>query len=296
MVKYLFTSILGNHVFDNNFNLVFTASSPAMKKDIIPLPEKHLSRVLAHFRDKKYFKDFYEKNLELTSRSLRESATGDVLIIQAINSLEEAKKAVNMLAKKAREWYAWYCPELLEAVHDDEKMVEILISANKEQILKKLGRKESIGSPLTKSDIEPVILLAKEIRSLYSLAASQKAYLDKLMSQYCPNIAALAGSLIGAKLVEQSSSLKRLSEFPSSTIQLLGAEKSLFRHLKTGSRPPKYGFLHEHPLISSSRKQLHGRIARVLADKIAIAAKVDYFKGKFIGDKLRKDVEKRFIK
>ena len=83
---------------------------------------------------------------------------------------------------------------------------------------------------------------------------------------------------------------------PSSTIQLLGAEKALFRHMKTGARAPKFGFLHEHPLIAKNPKELHGKIARTLADKISIAVKVDYFKGKFIGDKLLKEVEGKFVK
>jgi nucleolar protein 56 len=77
---------------------------------------------------------------------------------------------------------------------------------------------------------------------------------------------------------------------------VLGAEKALFRHLRTGAKAPKYGILHEHPLISQAKKPEHGKIARLLADKIAIAAKVDFFKGKFVGNKLKKDIERRLKK
>jgi nucleolar protein 56 len=82
--------------------------------------------------------------------------------------------------------------------------------------------------------------------------------------------------------------------FPASTIQLLGAEKALFRHLKNKKyQSPKFGVLHDHPLVLKAKRNERGRIARILADKICIAAKVDYFKGKYVGDKLLADLERR---
>jgi nucleolar protein 56 len=114
------------------------------------------------------------------------------------------------------------------------------------------------------------------------------------MEKVCPNMLVITGSLIGAKLMDQAGGLKNLMEFPASTIQLLGAEKALFRHMKTGAKSPKFGFLHEHPLISQNPKQIQGKIARTLADKICLAVKVDYFKGEFIGDKLLKKIEDKF--
>ena len=80
----------------------------------------------------------------------------------------------------------------------------------------------------------------------------------------------------------------------SSTIQVLGAEKALFRHMKTGAKPPRHGIIIKHPLISSAKQKEHGKRARTLADKIAIAVKVDYFKGKFIGDTLKKGIQEKF--
>ncbi|MDP7323460.1 MAG: C/D box methylation guide ribonucleoprotein complex aNOP56 subunit, partial [Candidatus Woesearchaeota archaeon] len=159
---------------------------------------------------------------------------------------------------------------------------------------KKLNLKESIGSSLKKADLSPIISIALQISNLYKLLKTQETYLEQCMNRYCPNITAITGSLIGAKLLNQAGSLKHLSEFPSSTIQLLGAEKALFRHLKTGANSPRYGFLHEHPLLAKSKKKIQGKVARALADKIAIAAKVDYFKGKPIGEKLRKSLEAKF--
>jgi len=95
-----------------------------------------------------------------------------------------------------------------------------------------------------------------------------------------------------AKLIALAGNLKKLVEFPSSTIQLLGAEKALFRHMRTGAKAPKHGIIHEHPIVSKAKEK--GKAARAVADKISLAVKVDYFKGKFIGDKLRKELEEKF--
>lgn len=106
----------------------------------------------------------------------------------------------------------------------------------------------------------------------------------------------VAGITIAAKLISHAGSLRRLVEMPSSTIQILGAEKALFRHMRNKKRnlPPKHGIIHEHQLIQKSKEEMHGKAARALADKLSIAIKIDYFKGKFIGDKLKKELVDKF--
>ncbi|HME87204.1 MAG TPA: hypothetical protein VKE88_02230, partial [Candidatus Nanoarchaeia archaeon] len=119
-------------------------------------------------------------------------------------------------------------------------------------------------------------------------------YLESLMDRVCPNVKIVAGLTIGAKLISLAGSLVRLSRFPASTIQLLGAEKALFRHLKNRKNlPPKFGILHEHMFVSKVPGKNKGKMARTLADKIAIASKVDYFKGEPIGKELLQQVEKK---
>jgi nucleolar protein 56 len=150
-----------------------------------------------------------------------------------------------------------------------------------------------MGADLGEEDVAPFMEMASEIKDLYLLKEGEELYLEAKMKALCPNIAAVAGNLIGAKLIAYAGSLKRLAELPSSTIQLLGAEKALFRHITRKSLPPKYGVIHEHPLIGKARKQDHGKVARLIADKISLAARVDYFHGEYMGEKLREDIEKR---
>ena len=137
--------------------------------------------------------------------------------------------------------------------------------------------------------------MATWVQGSFSLV-KKGGYLDKLMDELMPNTKSIAGTTISAKLLEHAGSLKHLSELPSTTVQLFGAEKALFRHLHSNAKCPKYGLLHEHPLIPKTKRKDHGKAARALADKISIAAKVDYFKGEFVGDKLKAQIEKKFGK
>ncbi|MFC1733950.1 NOP5/NOP56 family protein [candidate division KSB1 bacterium] len=244
-------------------------------------------------KDKKIFGKLKELNTVITRQKIRGAVNEDTLIVQTVSSIKELEKISNMLAKRLREWYGYYLPEFSESIKDHEKFAEIIAKKSKEQLLKelRLSKEDSMGADFKKEDLDQIIEMAKNLSGVYKLKKKQTDYLEKMMKSYCPNIQTIAGTLIAAKLLEKAGSLKKLVGFPSSTIQVLGAEEAFFRHMRTGAKMPKYGYLHEHPFISKADKMSKGKIARALADKIAIASKVDYFKGKFVGDKLRKMVE-----
>ena len=234
------------------------------------------------------FEKFYRENLEETKEKLREAVSFNDFIVQGINNIDELNRVINTLVKRLREWYEFYNPEFSRSVYAHEDFVSAIVAGKDKKADK------SMGAELSKEDMKPVLALAKEIESLYELKKEQEEYLEKIMEKNCPNITAVAGALIGARLIAIAGDLRRLVGFPASTVQLLGAEKALFRHMKTGAKAPKYGVIHEHPIVAKVPRNIKGKAARVLADKISIAAKIDYFKGEFIGDKLRKEVEERF--
>jgi nucleolar protein 56 len=118
-------------------------------------------------------------------------------------------------------------------------------------------------------------------------------YMDKTMEEIAPNIKALVGSLLGARLIATSGGLTNLARRPASTIQVLGAEKALFRSLKTGTRPPKHGMIFQHTLLHEAKRWQRGKIARALAGKLAIAARIDAFGTGGVYEKLRADLAKR---
>ena len=269
--KYIFTNIIGTFVFNEHFNVIdkklFNNNEQYNNKEGIEkeflkkytnlkIPEgKELDRVLGFFKKIDHFKGFYEGNLRLAKANIKASVKDDLLIIQTISNMSEIDKSINMLVKRLREWYAMYNPEFEDSLQNHEKFVLLVLGKSKKELLKEIKVDEagSMGAELSKEDLEPVLILAKEISSLYSLKEKQEVYLEKMMKKVCPNLLAITGATIGAKLIGQAGDLKRLMLFPASTIQLLGAEKALFRHMKTKARAPKYGFLHEHPLISKNK-------------------------------------------
>lgn len=232
------------------------------------------------------FKRLREENIKLTRQAVKDSVSRDLLIIQAVNSVEELTTISNMLINRVREWYGYYNPEFVKEICSNEEFVAKIVSAKK--------KKDSMGADLEQQDRKIILDLSKQINLLHKMKEEVTDYLDKTMKEVCPNTNAIAGSFIGAKLLSFAGSLKNLSEMTSSTVQMLGAEKALFRHLHGLGKSPKHGILVNHELVMGAQFKDKGKVARALADKIAIASKVDYFKGEFVGAKLIADLEKRF--
>ncbi|MBT5022153.1 hypothetical protein HOK51_06440 [Candidatus Woesearchaeota archaeon] len=254
-------------------------------KSYVPL------KILAYFREKKFLNEIKSKTLRLVKKKISEDVKKDALIVQAMNQIDELDKIMNNLGKRLREWYGLYNPEFERTISDHEKFAEILLKKSKEELLRELNIELSMGIDLNNNDLLALRRVAQQLIELGKLKEDQKEYVDELMKKEAPNVLAICGPMIGGKLVSLAGGLEKLSLFPASTIQLLGAEKALFRHIKTGARCPKYGILINHPFVTGAKKDIKARAARLLADKISIAVKVDYFKGEFIGDKLKKEIQ-----
>ncbi|MBS3128900.1 hypothetical protein J4410_07195 [Candidatus Woesearchaeota archaeon] len=259
-----------------------------------PLPEKQLKTQLQQWKNKENFTQFYEYHLQQTKRHIALSVTHDQLVIQATHHLEELSKILNTLAKRLREWYALYHPETGYHIASHEEFVETITKKNKQQLLKEFHVVDSMGSDLEKKDLEAIMQLTTLFLNTQKIKKEQEDYLFSLLKKHYPNLTALAGPQITAKLITLAGSLKKLMLMPASTVQLLGAEKALFRHLRSKAKPPKHGIILQHSLLQHAPFQQQGKRARVLADKLSIAAKVDYFKGTFIGETLRKEIEAKF--
>ena len=293
MSKPQFTSILGSFELDNGRLVEKNLFSSI--EDYKKAQKQAISQeALASLKNQKYLPKFRELNLSLAKEKIKASVNDDNLICQTISSMDEMDKAINMLSKRLREWYSLYNPEFAHSLSDNEKFTEIILRKSKKELLKEIGAKDSMGKDLDEADIKGMMSLANQILSLFKYKMQSKTYLENLMEKRCPNLKALAGVATGAKLLQHTGSLKKLAFLPASTIQILGAEKALFRHIKTGARPPKYGLIYQHEFIQQAKKKDQGKRARALADKLSMAIRVDYFKGKPIADKLKKDLEKRF--
>jgi len=140
-------------------------------------------------------------------------------------------------------------------------------------------KEKSRGGDISEENLAIVQILAKNILELFDMRKGLEMQIDEQMKQVAPNISAVLGTTVGARILAKAGSLNRLSTMPASTIQILGAEKALFRSLKTGSNPPKHGLLFQHAVVHAAPRWQRGKIARAVASKAAIAARVDVHGG-----------------
>lgn len=251
-------------------------------------------------------------NLLLTRKRLREEvAERDRLIIQSINMLDEIDKSANTICGRIREWYSIHFPELDRLVLDHQVYLKLVLELGArekftaeaikaavelpDEDIEKIsqGVQSSLGAPFDGLDIQAIRDCAKEVFTMYEVRERMAGYIDGLMAQVAPNIRAIVGGTIGARLISLAGGLAKLARMPASTLQVLGAEKALFRALRARARPPKHGVIYQYPDIRGSPKWQRGKIARALAGKLTIAARVDAMLGEFVGDKLASDLKAR---
>ena len=212
--------------------------------------------------------NFQKFMIEITKAKIKHGFSKDKLIIQAVNMLDEITKMINMFYERLSEWYGLYYPEKVEEIKSSEEFAKIVGEKRETQ---------SMGAELEDEDLEMIKKTGEEMKSLISFKEKLTNYIEKLMEEVAPNTAKVAGAILGAKLIAIAGGLKKLAEMPSSTIQVLGAEKALFRHIRKGTNPPKHGVILIHEFMKKAKKSDRGKLARLLASKISISAKVDYY-------------------
>ncbi|RLJ02880.1 MAG: C/D box methylation guide ribonucleoprotein complex aNOP56 subunit [Candidatus Aenigmatarchaeota archaeon] len=226
-----------------------------------------------------------------TREKIRRSVKKDKVAIQAISALDELNDISNRFIERLREWYGLHYPELGKKVKDHEKYSKLVSEKGHRENFEDF--KGSMGIDLDEPDIEAVKEHATVTYGIYLLRKRLSDYVEEVMNEVAPNTSYLIGPHLAARLLALAGSLEKLAKMPSSTIQLLGAEKALFRHMKGKGRPPKHGILYHHPSVINSPKDRRGKIARIIASKIAIATKTDFYTGEFRGKEYREDMEKK---
>ncbi|KAJ4961642.1 hypothetical protein NE237_021552 [Protea cynaroides] len=240
----------------------------------------------------------------------------DNMVIQAIFLLDTLDKDVNSFSMRVREWYSWHFPELVKIVNDnylyakvakfvDDKsqlsedkipaLAEIIGDEDKAKEIVEAA-KASMGQDLSPIDLINVQQFAQRVINLSEYRKKLYDYLVTKMNDIAPNLAALIGEVVGARLISHAGSLTNLAKCPSSTLQILGAEKALFRALKTRGNTPKYGLIFHSSFIGRASTKNKGRMARYLANKCSIASRIDCFSeasSTIFGEKLREQVEER---
>ncbi|KAF9671685.1 hypothetical protein SADUNF_Sadunf12G0073300 [Salix dunnii] len=305
---------IGSHIFE-------VTKIPCQSNEFV---HELLRGVRLHFE--RFIKDLKSGDLEKAQLGLGHSYSRakvkfnvnrvDNMVIQAIFLLDTLDKDVNSFAMRVREWYSWHFPELAKIVNDnylyaklakfiddksklsEDKIPELTDILGDEDKAKEVveAAKASMGQDLSPIDLINVQQFAQRVMDLSEYRKKLHEYLVTKMNDIAPNLASLIGEIVGARLISHAGSLTNLAKCPSSTLQILGAEKALFRALKTRGNTPKYGLIFHSSFIGRASARNKGRMARYLANKCSIASRIDCFSESgttVFGEKLREQVEER---
>lgn len=226
-----------------------------------------------------------------SSRVAQVSEAPDLHIIQAINSLDETDRMANALFGRVREWYGLHFPELENLVDgmlgycrvaltgrrddlDTAIFEEVGFPKSKADMLNLVAR-TSRGGQVSEENLQRIQAMARQVVDLNEARRALEDHVESEMRLVAPNLSAILGTGVGARLLAKAGSLSRLSTMAASTIQVLGAEKALFRSIKTGSQPPKHGLIFQHAMVHRAPRWQRGKIARAVASKAVIAARMD---------------------
>ncbi|KAL3312754.1 Nucleolar protein 58 [Cichlidogyrus casuarinus] len=215
----------------------------------------------------------------------------DTMIVQAVGLLDELDKESNNYVMRCKEMYGWHFPELSKILQDNMAYVKIVqrigVRENinvvdvsdiiSEDIISQVKDAAivSLGTEVTDEDLEMIKTLCDQIIDISDSRDSLYEYLVKRMVAVAPNLTALVGEILGARLIARAGTLVNLAKYPASTVQILGAEKALFRALKTRHNTPKYGLMYHASLVTGSNTDIKGKVSRMLAAKASIAARID---------------------
>jgi len=208
----------------------------------------------------------------IASEKIKEEMKGGRRIVQAIDAIDDINKTSNIILERLREWYEYFSIDVPEG----KELAEHILQKEEEQ-----------------DEMDALKNLANLFLEAYKTKEALEEYVKEEIKDTAPNLSKLLGETLVARMIASAKGLKRLAMMPASTIQVLGAERALFRHIKEGTLPPKHGILFQHELVNKAPKGIRGKIARALAAKVAIAAKADVFTKRDIAEELKKDLEKR---
>jgi len=257
-----------------------------------------------------YIKQVREISLSLGKKGITKFARQkDKVVIQVIATIDDIDKTINFFAGRLRDWYNLHFPEASDLLEDHHQFFRFISEIESRLLISRglleekgfgkiaekmlMAAEGSMGAEFSEEDLEPLKNMAKTMLELAKRRQELAKYLEKIMSEITPNLTGLIGPLLGSRLIHLAGGLKELAFLPSTVIQVLGAEKALFRFLKTGTKPPKHGVIFQHAYVHNAPKWQRGKISRVLSGKIAIAARIDAFTGDIRYEELQKDMEER---
>ncbi len=262
----------------------FSAKQPNPATEYLQDNMRQLAKAKGFAKDDSELNKFLAQvGAEMTKTAIAKSEKRDKLIMQTISAINDLDKILNTMSERLREWYGLHYPELKIAEH--ERFAESVAKFGRRENFEKFT--SSMGMQLRDEDVENLKMYAENLSHLYKERTELEKYIEKICKEEMPNTSAVVGELLAARLLVLAGGLEKMAKMPSSTLQLLGAEKSLFRALKEKrrqhgrdvkeTRVPRFGILFTHPDISGAPNEQRGKIARLLAAKVSIASRMDFY-------------------
>jgi nucleolar protein 56 len=241
-------------------------------------------------------KELREKALERTREKVGETDKIQ-LMVKAVKSLDQIKNSQANEIEAFRDWYSLHFPELEKEIEDDEHLIKILskntVERNNLEPFQEMAE-NSTGMHITEKDAEILENFVQSLKNQQDTIESLEDYIENIAKNKMSNTSILLGPILAARIVNLAGGLEDLAKKPASTVQVLGAEKALFRHLRKGGNPPKHGILFEHDLVSPLPSKQRGKMARFLANKTVMAARIDQYGNKNKGEELREECQQKF--
>ena len=272
----------------------------------------YLHRVGKELSEPELKESLWRVNAQLTRIKIKEEGEKrDKMIVQAVYSLDDIDNTLNLFSTRIREWYSLHFPELDKLVSSHLTFVRIVselglrsnftvenlveLARVPEDVAERIVKEaeKSMGAEISEYDIETLREFARETVGLFELRREIERYISEMMKEVAPNVNGIIGPLLGARLISLAGGINELARLPSSITQILGAEKALFRSKRTGAPPPKHGVIFRHSDINTAPWWQRGKIARVYAGKLAIAARIDAFSGEYVAEELKEDINRK---
>jgi Protein implicated in ribosomal biogenesis, Nop56p homolog len=230
------------------------------------------SNLFSSASDSEYVSYLRDVSIQAVRKQLSACMTEDKKVIQAVEALDDLNETINHLTERLTEWYSAYYPELdLPGEAYVRFVSEIPESASQSRM----------GAPATDEDLRLLQSFAEDILSLYERKSAVESFIFDKMKQTAPNVSQIAGVVLGARLLSMAGGLKNLANMPSGSIQVMGAEKAMVKHLRSNAPSPKHGIIFSHPILNTSPLRARGKISRTFSASISLAARTDYYSGEF---------------
>ena len=230
------------------------------------------SNLFSSASNSEYVSYLRDVSIQAVRKQLSACMTEDKKVIQAVEALDDLNETINHLTERLTEWYSAYYPELdLPGEAYVRFVSEIPESASQSRM----------GAPATDEDLRLLQSFAEDILSLYDRKNAVESFIFDKMKQTAPNVSQIAGVVLGARLLSMAGGLKNLANMPSGSIQVMGAEKAMVKHLRSNAPSPKHGIIFSHPILNTSPLRARGKISRAFSASISLAARTDYYSGEF---------------